>query len=183
MLLTATIRVSVLMFNKFSLFVVICGLGLVACQTTSPKTGEPFRLNVAKVEETVIDFKGPVDHQFQITPERALKNWARDRVIATGAKGTAHFVIKNAAATTSKLNKELSERHTVYIEAELQVMDEEGNVRALASALAKRTRTITEDASLNQREKLWHDITRAAMADFNGAMERAIMAHFKGWLN
>ena len=158
---------------------------------------EPLRLNVVKIE-TASRYKAPlkapnVDHLFQITPERALKNWARDRVAATGARGNARFVIKNAAAIESKLKidkgftgqfkKELSERYTVFLEAELQITDVTGAVRAQASAKAERSRTITEDASLNQREKLWHDITRAAMADFNGAMERAIKAHFKGWLN
>jgi hypothetical protein len=154
---------------------------------------EPFRLNVVKIE-TVSGYRAPlkapnVDHLFQITPERALKNWARDRLAPIGAKGAARFVIKNAAATESKLKidkgiiGQLSNRYTVFIEAELQVRDATGAVRAQASARAKRSRTITEDASLKQREKLWHDITRAAMADFNGAMDRAIKAHFKDWLN
>jgi hypothetical protein len=157
---------------------------------------EPFRLNVVKIE-TVSGYKAPlkapnVDHLFKITPERALKDWARDRLAATGAEGTARFVIKNAAAIETKLKidkgftgqfkKELSERYTVYIEAELRVMDGTGSVRT-HSVKTEKESSITEDASLNQREKLWHDITRAAMANFNASMDGVIKTHFKGWLN
>ena len=158
---------------------------------------QPIRLNVASVE-TVSEFKSPlklpnVDHLFQVSPEKALKNWGRDRVAETpGATGQARFIIKNAAATESKLaidkgftgqfKKELSERYTVFVEGELQLIDTSGVVRAQASAKAERSRTIREDASLNEREKLWHDITRAVVTDFNGVMERAINTHFSGWL-
>ncbi len=180
--------------------------GLSACETplTVQKLPDitfsnlpPISLNVERIE-TISEFKAPlklpnVDHLFYISPEKALMNWGRDRLAATGKKGQARFVIKNAAATESKLaidkgfagqfKKELSERYTVLVEGELQIIDASGvRVRA-ASAKAERSRTILEDASLNERKKLWHDITRAAVTDFNSKIESVIKTHFSGVLN
>ena len=157
----------------------------------------PISLNIARVE-IVSEFRAPlrapnVDHLFHVSPEKALRNWVRDRIVPSGVTGKARFIIKNASATESKLatdkgfigqfKKELSERYTVYVEGELQIIDASGVVRAQASAKAERSRTIREDASLNDREKLWHDITRAALIDFNGVIQGALKTHASRWMN
>ena len=53
---------------------------------------------------------------------------------------------------------------------------------AVAKAVASRSITTPEGATLNDREKIWFETTEALMADFDDEMERQIRRHLGTWL-
>ena len=178
---------------------------LAACETPPPKPrllGLTFAhlpilsLDVARVE-VVSDYAPPmkapnVEHLFPTPPEMGLRRWAADRLKAGGKKGSARFVIHIAAVTETALpvtkglkgafKKEQSERYAAVVEASLEIVDARGFRKGFASARVTRSRTVREDATLNQREALWFAMTEALLNDFDKEIEQNIRRYLLGFL-
>ncbi len=45
-----------------------------------------------------------------------------------------------------------------------------------------RSRTLREDATINDRERMWFDLTEALMGDFNAELEKNIRQYVSGYL-
>lgn len=190
---------------KFLVLAVLLPVALGACETPTPEQKLPgigfshleaLRLNVADIE-VVSEFKARlqspnVDHLFPTTPEAALRQWAADRLQPAGKGDTARFIIIDASAIETRLKrdtglkgtfkKEQSERYEVGVEGSVEILDSRGFRRGFASARASRTRTVPEDITLNDREKVWFEMTEAVMNDFNAELERNIRQHLGGFL-
>jgi hypothetical protein len=190
---------------KFLVLTLLLPVALGACETPAPEQKLPgigfthleaLRLNVADIE-VVSEFKAPlrspnVDHLFPTTPEAALRQWAADRLQPAGKGDTARFRIIDASAIETRLKrdtglkgtftKEQSERYEVGVEGSVEILDSRGFRRGFASARASRTRTVPEDITLNDREKVWFEMTEAVMNDFNAELERNIRQHLGGFL-
>jgi hypothetical protein len=50
------------------------------------------------------------------------------------------------------------------------------------SSRTSRSRSVPENASLNDREKVWFEMTEAMMNDINGSLERQIREHLGAFL-
>ena len=183
----------------------LVALVLAACQTPPPAQRLPeltyghldrLNLDVAALE-VVSEFRSPmkaphVEHLFPTPPQTALERWAADRLEAAGRQGIARFVIKDARGTATPLaidkglarafTKEQSVRYEARVEAFLEIVDERGFRKGFASARVSRTRTLGEDATLNERDKAWFDLTEAVMRDFNAEMEKNIRQYLGGFL-
>ena len=62
-------------------------------------TGEPpFMLQASQVEIRTRYQPGDADNAFPVSPLRAIQNWARDRLRASGQGGPARFTIADATA-------------------------------------------------------------------------------------
>lgn len=178
---------------------------LGACETPLPVQKLPeltyghlqtFRLDAAKIEvESVYQpsMRPPdVEHLFPTPPERALRQWASDRLRAEGRAGTARFVITEARVTEKKLTvdkgfagifkKQQSERYDAAIEASLEIFDDRGFRRAFAGTRATRSRTLGEDANVNERERVWFEIVEEVMELFDAEIEKNIRQHMGGYL-
>ena len=144
----------------------------------------PLKLNVAKIE-IVSQYRPPmrrpnVDHLFPTPPLKAVRQWAADRLKAVGRAGVARVVIENAAAIETRLEakkgikaaftKQQAFRYDLTLKVKVEIHSRPGG--GDASAQATRFTTIGEDASVNQRNKIWFDLTEALMGDFNSAMEK-----------
>lgn len=173
----------------------ILALGLAACETPPPlqKLPEltfahlgPLKLNVAKID-IVSKYRSPlkapnVEHLFPTPPQKALRTWARDRLRAVGRSGTARLVIHKASAVETALEmktglkaaftKQQSRRYDVIVDATLEISTPEG--RGSATAQASRFSTLREDATINDRNKMWFDLTENLMRDFNAEMEKKL---------
>ena len=178
---------------------------LTACETAPPKQRlfdltfadlPILTLDVARLE-VVSDYAPPlkapnVEHLFPTPPEAGLRRWAADRLKAGGKKGSARFVIVNAAVTEAALpvtkglkgafKKEQSERYEAVVEASLEILDARGFRRGFASARVSRSRTVREDASLNAREAAWFALTEALLNDFDKELEKNIRQYLLGFL-
>ena len=192
------------MVRAFPIIAVLSFL-LAACETPAPAQKFPdltfvhlgaLNLNVASVE-VVSDYRAPlkkpnVEHLFPAPPDHALKRWARDRLKAGGERGLARFVIAQAAVTetplkmktglTGAFTTDQAERYDAVIEATLEIFGADGIRKGFASARVTRSRTVAEDISLNDREKMWFGLTEALMKNFNTEMENNIRSHLGGHL-
>ena len=173
---------------------------LAACETAAPKTPAPqlsytdlpsIRLDVTKIEivdEYLPPLKAPnVEHEFPISPSEAVERWARDRLVAGGRDRVARFIIRYAAVTEAALKKKTgltgllttdqSERYDGRVAVTLEIRSDRGFREAFADATSEHSRTVPGDASVNQREKIFFEITERLVRELNAEIERQIAAH------
>jgi hypothetical protein len=154
----------------------------------------PIVLDVAKVE-VVARYQPPmkapnVDHVMPTPPIKALRRWAADRLKPVGRSGTAQLVVHAASAVETALpkktgfqaafTKQQAQRYDFLIEASLEVAD--GRRRGRAEARVTRFTTLREDASLNERDRVWFKEVEAMMGDFNIEMERNVRQFLGDWI-
>lgn len=179
-------------------WIVAAVLALTACASAPPATRFPqltyshlgtFTLDVSEIE--IVDAYQPplqapnVDHLMPVSPAAAARQWARDRLRQTGSSGRrAVFTIDDGAVTETTLQRQSgirgvltvdqSERYDARIGVRLDIVDISGRRVASAEADARRSRTVPEDITLVEREKVWFALTEALTNDLNAEMERAI---------
>ncbi len=174
------------------------GVFLAACTTVAPAPGfpdltyghlPPIRLDVAAVE--IVDAYSPplrdpnVEHRAPAQPAVAARRWAEDRLVAAGNRGgRAVYTIRDASIIEIKLEptsglkgvfiKDQSERYDARLAVELAIFDATGSQRGNATATATRSRTVPENVTLNERERIWFQMVEGMMADLNRELEKAI---------
>ena len=183
----------------------VTGVGLAGCQT-APTTYEYAELTFSHlppyqllVREIIIDqnYVGPsqspnVEHLFDVTPAQASARWAKDRLEALGNENTLNFVIKNAAVTESKLEKQKgitglltydqSERYSGVLEVELQVINDRGFQEASVLVHAERSVTVAENIKLREREKIWFKLTEDLMTEIDRQLQQGIAKHLSQYV-
>jgi hypothetical protein len=156
----------------------------------------PIPLNVADIQvERVYASPGTkpnVEQLFPVRPADAAERWARDRLRAVGAEGVAVVKILNASVVevplprTSGLRGALttdqSERYDGVLEVEIDVSSRSRGTSAMVKSRAQRSRSVAEDVTLNEREKVWFEMTEALMNDLNASLERQIYDNFGNFL-
>ena len=173
---------------------------LAACETTVPDQRLPemtfghldaITLNVADIQIVTAaaneSAAGDAGFKFPVTPEKALLRWAEDRLRAGGNQGTARFTILAAGVTETQLKldrgitglfkQEQSDRYDATVEASLEILDNRGFRRTIATARARRSTTIGEEATINERRRRWFDFVEQLIGDFNIEIERVIRRH------
>lgn len=183
----------------------LAGLGVTACST--PPQRHPFadltyshlppiRLDVAAVD-VVSDYKPPlrapnVEHLFPVRPADAAMRWAKDRLVPVGTAGVARFTVLEASAVAVPLDRttglqglfteDQSERYDAVVAVRLDLQNARGLRSGTVTARAKRSRTVAEDATLNEREEIWYRLTEALMNDLNAELERNIHQYLGAFL-
>jgi len=179
-----------------------CLGGLAACTNPPDPVRVPdltyahlgaIRLAVARIE--IVDAYRPplappnVEHRMPAAPAATLRRWAQDRLAAAGGPGSAaaaRFVIRDARVTETELPRteglrglfttDQGQRYDLRMEAALEVLDAgsgaSGGVAGSVSALATRSRTIAENASLDERERLWFAMVEEATSALTAELER-----------
>lgn len=157
----------------------------------------PFRLAVSEIR-VVENYRAPlaapnIDHQFPTPPTVALKTWASQRLQAAGGQGVLEFSIEDASVIENKLPRteglrgfftdDQSERYDGKIRVVMRIYDGtraaarvEGDVNALRSA------SINEKATVAEREKMYYDITKDLMAQFDHEAENRLRQYFGQFL-
>lgn len=148
----------------------------------------PIRLDVARVE-VVQTYRPPqaapnVEHLFPITPAAVLRRWAKERLKAAGTSRTARVTIVNAAVIETKLPthkglqglfySDQAQRYDATLEVRIDILDDGGRALGHVRTVAERSRTVTEGISLNERSRVWFELTEAVVRDFDTEMERTI---------
>ena len=189
----------------FAAVFAVMGVLLAGCATDVEKPGfpqisfahlQPISLNVARIEvenRYISPATRPnVEHEFPVSPAAAASNWGRDRLRAVGQTGTARVIVRRASVIEVPLKRssglkgaftrDQSERYDAIIDMVVELRDAGGNVRVTAESTAKRSRSVSENVSLNDREKVWFTLTEEMMADLNTALENQIRIHMKEWI-
>ena len=178
---------------------------LVACQANLPSEQLPdmtfkhlslIQLRVIDIQ-LVSNFERSVDaphvaHKFPVSPEKALIQWAEDRLQIAGQKNTARFTILRADAQEIplKLDKSFkgmfknqqSDRYDTFIEAQIEILDERNIRQASVTAKAEQSITVSEATPLTDRRKIWYNLVEKLMMKFNTAIENSITNNFQGYL-
>jgi hypothetical protein len=174
-------------------------VGLAACSTQpAPKFPELTYTHMPKIVLGVAEIQvvnatsttsgaKNVEAQMPVSPETALRAWARDRLQANGVSGVAKFVIEDASVTETDLiktpglkglvTKDQSERYDSKIRATLKLEGVPRVTQAFAQAEVSRGQSIAEDATINERDQLLFDLTEATMKDFDPIMAASIRKH------
>lgn len=191
-------------FGSIAVAALIAALfGVTACefQVSRPKYAEmsfanlpPINLDVARIQivkQYVSPAKPPnVEHLFPIRPSAAAEQWARDRLRAVGTTGVARVIVKQASVVEvplkvktgvrGMLTRDQSERYDAVLEIAVEVDGAHG--KGSVSSRTQRTRTVAEGITLNQREKVWFELTEAMMRDLNAALENSIRNNLKSYV-
>ena len=173
---------------------------LAACEVPAPSARypeitfahlEPIKLDVARVEfvqEYVPPLAPPnVEHLFPVLPSAVARRWSDDRIEAAGIARHARVVLVDAAVTETALDirrgvrglfwNEQSARYDAAVEVRIDILDDGGETLGQVRATARRSRTVPEDITLNQRDQVWFELTEALMTDLDAALESAIRRH------
>ena len=184
---------------KSVLALLVLALGLGACATPPPPqfpeitfTHLPtIALGVARIE--VVDNTSQtsnatyVDGLMPVAPGEALRNWSRDRLRASGVSGVAKFIIQKAEVTETNLErttglkgvftKDQAQRYDAGVKVEIRLEGVPRVTQAFAETEVTHSQTIAEDATLNNREQMWFDLTETVMKEFDPAMSASIRKH------
>ena len=178
---------------------------LTGCATEVHKPGfsqislahlQPISLNVARIEvenRYVSPATRPnVEHEFPVSPAAVASNCGRDRLRAVGQSGVARVVVRRASVVevplkrttgvTGAFTRDQSERYDAIIDMMVELRDAAGNVRVTVESTAKRSRSVSENVSLIEREKIWFEMTETMMSDLNTALENQVRIHMKEWI-
>jgi len=181
---------------------------LAACQTPPPAQAfpdltwthlKPYVFNIAEIEiksDFEPSFKAPhVEHLFPVALDKAAMRWAEDRLRAGGARergGRVVFTVNKVEAVEAPLEKkkgvegyftdEESEQYDISIEVSLEVRDERGYRSGYVVAGAQRSQSVLEDITLDEREKVWFEMTESLMKELNRQLETNIKAYLGEFL-
>lgn len=189
-------------FSRMMAFLLVTA-GIAACATPpAPQYPElrfthlpAITLGVANIK--VVDARpttsapNHVEARMPRPPAEALRNWAQDRLRATGTSGTAVFTIEEAEVVETDLKtmsgvkgaftNEQAERYDGKVKASLRI---EGlpNAEAYASATVNHSQTLAENATINDREDLWFEMSEKLLQAFDPAMSNSIRQHLGEYL-
>ena len=194
------------MFLFRRLFLILFVLGpIAACETTpAPRVFAdlrynhlpPISLNAARVvvvqQYKTVTAKPHVEAEFPIQPAAVAAQWARDRLRAAGVGNTVRATVvkggvvevplKRTTGVKGVLTNDQSERYDATLELRIQMLAPDGRELASVGSQAIRSRTVPENISLAEREKIWFALTEAMMNDLNSSLERQILEHFGPWM-
>ena len=170
---------------------------LAACTTAPPPPAFPeltYRhLGAITLDSTAVDIvdeyrpplKDPnIEHKVPVPPALALRRWALDRLASTGNPDRrAVFTIQQAAMTETRLPRtkglrgalttDQSDRYDLTLAVRLELFEARNRV-GIATATATRSRTVAEDITLNDRDRVLFEMVESTMIDLNGELENSI---------
>lgn len=153
-----------------------------------------IKFDVAQIE-VVNEYAAPgrapnVEHLFPVPLGGTVERWARDRLRAVGAEGQVRFVIKRASVVEvplkiktgirGALTTDQSERYDAEVEVRLEASNARG--KSSIGSRVRRSRTVAENVTLNEREKVWFEITEAVIRDLNASLERQAREHMANFM-
>lgn len=185
------------------LLLVVAGLAGCTVEVQRPNLPEltwthlpPMTLDVAEIE--IIDASQPtgasphVEHLFPLPPAKAAERWARDRLRAGGLANRARFMIQRADVVetglrrteglTSVFTTDQAERYDAELAVLVEIRSDSGGLLGQVATGLRKSRTVPEDASLNERETAWFEMTDDLMKLFNAEMERNMPLYLGRWM-
>lgn len=186
---------------------VLAAMALLAgCETTPTRpmfpeltfsSMPPLNFDASRVEvvnEYVAPLKRPnVEHEMPLRPSAAAERWAKDRIKAAGnSNRSLRVTIKNARVVESELKKatglrgmfttDQAQRYDAELEILIELRDDRGFREGSASAISRRSATVPEGITINDREKEYFKLVEEMMADINRELERSVRQHLAKFL-
>lgn len=180
------------------------GLGLAGCASPPPPAfpeitfvhEQPILLDVAEIDYVdayIPPQKAPnVDHLFPVSLSKVAKRWAKDRLRAVGTSRRARVTLVDASVVETKLKtrkgftgafyNEQDRRYDGTLSLKIEIFDDRGFSRGHASAVARFSRTVAEDITLNERDKVWFEMAEALAKELDAEFERTIRTYLSAYV-
>ncbi len=178
-------------------------MGLAACQPPKkPKYEDisfahlpPYEFDVAEIIIKT-PYQEPLEaphvgEQFPVSPSRAARRWAGDRLRAVGRSGTLTVTILESSATetelerkkglTGVLTRDQAQSYLVTIEMTIEAFQPVGPRVGRAEVRSTKSASVAENITMNEREAIWYKLTKDTMNSFNANMERQIGKYLAGF--
>ena len=194
------------MRNRIRLVVAVALAVVVGgCETTLPPRSfpdlrythlPPVRLDAVRVD-VIQQYQSPgkepnVEHEFPVRPAEVAAHWAQDRLQAAGVDNIVRVTVvdgavvevplKQSTGVRSVFTTDQSERYDGALELRIEMIGPDGRQLAMVSSRATRSRSVSENITLAERERVWFRITESMMNDLNLALEQQIREHFARWM-
>ena len=128
-----------------------------------------------------------VEHLFRTPPQKAVEDWARDRIRAVGRANRAMIVVRRASVIEVPLKtkkglrgaftKEPSERYEAELEVELEIRDDTGKRIGWMTTTARRERSVQEGMTEPQRMAFWQRLTAELIDDMAKSFDQRVSDH------
>ena len=134
-----------------------------------------------------------VDGNFPTPPAAALKSWGQQRLHAAGHTGNFEMTIDDASVTEVKLphqdgikgffTDEQDTRYDLHSHVTLKLFNGT-DIMSVASAdiTVSRSKTINEDATVDDRTRLFDQMTRDMLSEFDAQVSVRLNQYFKPYL-
>ena len=154
----------------------------------------PIKLNVAKIDvkEPRVEppGNGNIEHELPVSLRGTALRWARERLQAVGQTGSAVVAIVRADFREERLKKTTGvkgifttdqvERYEAALTISVSITEPNGSARARAKG--SRSKTVPEDASLADREKVWFSMTEKLVKAVDAEMEKRIRQNLQYYI-
>jgi hypothetical protein len=188
--------------RRYSLrLLAVCGLGLAvaACAGAPPQKlllpeitfeNQPKLTFAASSVETIQEYQPSaqpphIELSIPQPPAAVAARWTRDRVALDNSQQNRVTVISKKAAVTEvdlkktpglrgSFTEDQIARFDTEVEMAVEVRDSRGFRVGEASASARRSTSMSEKATLNDRDLIIHGLVRETMMDVNRELERNI---------
>ncbi len=157
----------------------------------------PIRVNVARI--VVIEhYKPPmrapfVEHEFPVLPANAVRKWVDTRLAASGTSGVLEVLIEDASVKEVPLVKtegikglftnDQDARYDAKLNVTFRVFT---GTQAISNAsgdvVLSRSRTISEKATVNERQAIYHQMLWEMMLDFERESNARFASYFAPYL-
>ncbi len=156
----------------------------------------PIILDVRSIEVSPAETAGAsrgrnVGDGLNHPPDVELRQWALDRLRASGKTGAAHFEVVTASVEEEKLPRAKGlvglfgnspgAVYTMTVEARLEIDAADGQT-AMASARVVRTKSLEGNRTRGERQRFFSELTETTLVEFDRQMERAIRQHLNSWV-
>ena len=147
---------------------------------------QPVTLAVERIE-IVERYRPPgtppnIDHRMPQPPLAVMRLWAEQRLAATGSEGVARAIIEDASIVEEPvpqsggviglLSVEQSERYTARLAMTVEIDSRRG--QGQANAVAERSITVLENATLAEIEDAWFRLVEATAGDLGRELDANI---------
>jgi len=182
--------------NRRAVLVGLSAAALAGCTTPPPSPKFPqltfshlpsFRLDVQTLD--IVDGfrvlnQADVAPGMPVPPAVAARQWANDRLMPVGTSGSVTFTITEASVIEVPLERtsgmrgvvtnDQSERYNGKLAAKINIANPARRLKGEVSAEATRSRTVPENLTLNERDRIWFQMSETLVNDLNTELEKAI---------
>ncbi|HZD25889.1 MAG TPA: hypothetical protein VE631_06475 [Alphaproteobacteria bacterium] len=151
----------------------------------------PIKLDVAEVqvkEAYTPPLELPnVEHLMPLSPSQAVRTWAHERLRAVGSHGTAEVIIEQASVKQIPLEKsggltglvttDQEARYDLLLQVRLNLQTANGLSTGYAETTVKRSRTVPENMTLNERDEKLYYLVADSTKDLDEGMDQSIHTH------
>jgi hypothetical protein len=154
---------------------------------------QPIYLDVANVD-VIDEYKSPqqdpyVEHLLSISPADAMKIWVKDRLKGSGADKSLQVVIKDASVMRhpaetqdALLGPAPNRRYDARIEVDMRIYGSGAMSEANINVIATQTITVSDSASLDERNRIFYRMIYDLMESANAELEKQTFTYFHKYI-